>query len=199
MRGRGGRSKALGDALLAQAHQMCPWWHRVRAGTLQRARVRSARTPWRREVERRVEVGSRCGVPKTAATCQEMRLRLCFLQALRSRKRRRDSCFHYLYGYDEVDGSYALPDELQTCAVTGKCVTPDKLVQSEVGSRKALAQALVICPETGKRVCPDDLQTCQATGIQAIADCFGVDEVTHKFVLNNTFANYEKLKEGGET
>jgi len=27
------------------------------------------------------------------------RLRLCFPQTIRSRKLRRDSCFHYLYGY----------------------------------------------------------------------------------------------------
>jgi transposase len=33
MRGRGGRSEERGDAILAQAHQMCTWWHRVREGT----------------------------------------------------------------------------------------------------------------------------------------------------------------------
>ena len=30
------------------------------------------------------------------------RLHLCCLKALRSRKRRRDSCFHYLYGYSPI-------------------------------------------------------------------------------------------------
>src|SRR5216684_2567540 len=30
MRGRGGRSEEIGDSLLAQAHQMLTWWHRVR-------------------------------------------------------------------------------------------------------------------------------------------------------------------------
>src|SRR5215468_4210984 len=37
MRGRGGRSEEIGDALLAQAHQMFKWWHRVRQGTLKRS------------------------------------------------------------------------------------------------------------------------------------------------------------------
>jgi len=49
---RGGTSAELGVALLAQAHQMCPWWHRVREGTLQRATFRSSMSPLRREVER---------------------------------------------------------------------------------------------------------------------------------------------------
>src|SRR5213076_1948126 len=72
MRDRGGRSKKLGDALLAQAHQMFTWWHRVRDGTLKRSIFQSAMTPGRREVERLLEAGSRCGVPKTAGTCQDM-------------------------------------------------------------------------------------------------------------------------------
>jgi len=33
MRDRGGRSEAIGEALLEQAHQMFAWWHRVREGT----------------------------------------------------------------------------------------------------------------------------------------------------------------------
>ena len=72
MRSRGGRSKELGDALLAQAHQMFRWWHRVRDGTLNRSSFRSAMTPLRQEVERLLEAGSRCGVPKTAGTCQDI-------------------------------------------------------------------------------------------------------------------------------
>ena len=72
MRGRGGRSKELGDALLAQAHQMFLWWHRVRDGTLKRSSFRSAMTPVRQAVERLLDEGSRCGVPKTAGTCQDM-------------------------------------------------------------------------------------------------------------------------------
>src|SRR5215470_7089152 len=52
MRGRGGRSEEIGDALLAQAHQMFAWWHRVREGTLQRSSFRSYMSPLRQEVER---------------------------------------------------------------------------------------------------------------------------------------------------
>jgi len=72
MRDRGGRSEAIGDALLAQAHQMFTWWHRVREGTLQRSTFRSYMTPLRREVERLLDAGSHCGVPKTAGTCRDI-------------------------------------------------------------------------------------------------------------------------------
>jgi transposase len=70
MRGRGGCAEESGDALLAQAHQMCTWWHRGREGTLQRSTFRSSMPPLRREVERLLEAGSRCGVPQTAGTCR---------------------------------------------------------------------------------------------------------------------------------
>ena len=72
MRDRGGRSEESGDALLAQAHPMFVWWHRVREGTLQRSTFRSYMSPLRREVERLLAVGSQCGVPKTAGTCREI-------------------------------------------------------------------------------------------------------------------------------
>jgi transposase len=70
LRGRGGAAEALGDALLAQAHQRLTWWHRGRAGPRQRASVRSSRSPLRREVERGLAAGSRCGVPQTAGTVE---------------------------------------------------------------------------------------------------------------------------------
>ena len=69
MRDRGGCSEAIGDALLAQARQMFTWWHRVREGTLQHSTFRSYMTPLRREVERLLEAGRHCGMPKTAGTC----------------------------------------------------------------------------------------------------------------------------------
>src|SRR6266436_5765747 len=72
MRDRGGASAELGEALLAQAHQMFTWWHRVREGTLQRSTFRSYMTPLRREVERLVAAGSWWGVPKTAGTCRDI-------------------------------------------------------------------------------------------------------------------------------
>src|SRR5262245_45524747 len=72
MRGRGGSSEARGDALLVQAYPMFTWWHRVREGTLRRSTCRSYMTPRRREVERLVEVGSGCDVPKTAGACRDI-------------------------------------------------------------------------------------------------------------------------------
>lgn len=72
IRGRGGLSGEIGDALLAQAHQMFEWWHRVREGTLSRSTFRSYMTPLRREVERLLEAGSQCGAAKTAGTCREI-------------------------------------------------------------------------------------------------------------------------------
>ena len=72
MRARGGCSEELGDALLAQAHQMFTWWHRVQEGTLKRSTFRSSMTPLRREVERLLEAGRHCGMPKTAETCRDI-------------------------------------------------------------------------------------------------------------------------------
>jgi transposase len=72
IRGRGGTSEAIGEALLEQTHQMFSWWHRVRAGTLKRSTFRSYMTPLRREVERLLEAGSQCGVAKTEGTCREI-------------------------------------------------------------------------------------------------------------------------------
>jgi transposase len=72
MQSRGGVSEELGAALLAQAHQMFAWWHRVREGTLKRATFRSYMTPVRQEVERLLEKGSRCDVPTTAGTCRDI-------------------------------------------------------------------------------------------------------------------------------
>src|SRR6266403_649417 len=72
IRGRGGVSEEIGDALLAQAHQMFTWWHRGCEGTLTRSTFRSYMSPLRREVERLLEVGSQCGVPQTAGTCRDI-------------------------------------------------------------------------------------------------------------------------------
>jgi transposase len=72
MRDRGGVSAELGEALLRQAYQMFTWWHRVREGTLQRSTFRTYMTPLRHEVERLLEAGSHCGVPKTAGTCRDI-------------------------------------------------------------------------------------------------------------------------------
>lgn len=72
IRGRGGASEKIGDALLVQAHQMFEWWHRVREGTLARSTFRSYMSPLRQEVERLLEAGSQCGAAKTEGTCHEV-------------------------------------------------------------------------------------------------------------------------------
>ena len=72
MSARGGPSHALGEALRAQVRQMFHWWHRVRDGTWAPASFASSRRPIRREVERWLEAGQTCGVPKTEGTCREI-------------------------------------------------------------------------------------------------------------------------------
>ena len=72
IRGRGGASEEIGEALLEQAHQRFAWWHRVRDGTLKRSTFRSSMTPLRQEVERLLEAGSQCGVANTEGTCREI-------------------------------------------------------------------------------------------------------------------------------
>jgi transposase len=67
---RGGRSCAIGEALRAQARQMFQGWHRVRDGTLAHASVGRYMRPIQREVERWLEAGQICGVPKTEGVCR---------------------------------------------------------------------------------------------------------------------------------
>jgi transposase len=68
---RGGGSQAIGEALRAQARQMFHWWHRVRDGTLTHASFASYMWPVRRKVERLLNAGQTCGVPKTEGTCRK--------------------------------------------------------------------------------------------------------------------------------
>jgi transposase len=69
---RGGPSQAIGEALRAQARQMFHWWHRVRDGTLSHTTFACYMWPVRREVERLLDAGQTCGVPKTEGTCREI-------------------------------------------------------------------------------------------------------------------------------
>jgi transposase len=69
---RGGCSQEIGEALRAQVHLMFQWWHRVRAGTLAHTSFSSYMRPIRREVERLLEAGQTCGMPKTAGVCREI-------------------------------------------------------------------------------------------------------------------------------
>ena len=73
---RGGHSQEIGEGLQAQARRMFHWWHRVRDGTLAPASFVSYMRPIRQEVERLLEAGQTCGVPKTEGMCREiLRLR----------------------------------------------------------------------------------------------------------------------------
>jgi transposase len=69
---RGGPSQAIGEALRAEARQMFHWWHRVRDGTLAHASFAHYMRPIRREIERLLEAGQTCGVPKTEGTCRDI-------------------------------------------------------------------------------------------------------------------------------
>ena len=69
---RGGRARALGDAVWTQTRHLVPWWPRGRAGTLSPARVASSRRPIRRAVERLLAAGQTGGVPNTAGACREL-------------------------------------------------------------------------------------------------------------------------------
>jgi transposase len=69
---RGGCSREIGEALKAQARQMFHGWHRVRDGTLAHASFGRYMRPIRREVERLLEAGQICGVPKTEGVCREI-------------------------------------------------------------------------------------------------------------------------------
>jgi transposase len=69
---RGGRSRELGEALRAQIRQTFHWWHRVRDGTLAHASFVSYMWPVRHAVERLLEEGQTCGVPKTEGACREI-------------------------------------------------------------------------------------------------------------------------------
>jgi transposase len=69
---RGGQSRAIGEALRAQARPMFHEWHRVCDGTLAHASFAHYMRPIRREVERLLEAGQTCGVPKTEGVCREI-------------------------------------------------------------------------------------------------------------------------------
>ena len=69
---RGGRSREMGEALRGQTRQMFQWWHRVREGTLAHTTFASSMWPVRQEMERLLEAGQTCGVPKTEGTCREL-------------------------------------------------------------------------------------------------------------------------------
>jgi transposase len=69
---RGGRSREIGETLRGQARQMFHDWHRVRDGTLAHASFAAYMRPIRWEIERLLEAGQTCGIPKTEGTCRDI-------------------------------------------------------------------------------------------------------------------------------
>jgi transposase len=69
---RGGCSHEIGEAWRVQARRMVHDWPWVREGTLSHASCGVSMRPIRREVERRLEAGQTCGVPKTEGTCRDL-------------------------------------------------------------------------------------------------------------------------------
>jgi transposase len=69
---RGGAGAPIGEMLLEQAEVLFGWWHRVRDGTWSRATFQYYARWLRGEFREELSRGTRCGCPKTAATCQEL-------------------------------------------------------------------------------------------------------------------------------
>lgn len=67
-----GAARDVGEKLLALTKDMFTWWHRVRDGTLARSTFRANMRPVQTEMERLLEVGTRCGHPKVEATCRDV-------------------------------------------------------------------------------------------------------------------------------
>jgi transposase len=69
---RGGTAWRVGHALGAETRAIFALWHRVRDGTLSRARFQVAMRPHRRRVEAWLQRGTACRHTKTAATCRDV-------------------------------------------------------------------------------------------------------------------------------
>jgi transposase len=69
---RGGTAWRAGHALLVETRAIFALWHRVRDGTLSRARFQAAMRPHRRRVEAWLRRGTAGRHAKTAATCREV-------------------------------------------------------------------------------------------------------------------------------
>ncbi len=69
---RPGAAGDMGRKLLDEADRMFAWWHRVRDGTLPRARFQVYMRPLRARVEAVLAEGVALGDPKTAHTCAKL-------------------------------------------------------------------------------------------------------------------------------
>jgi transposase len=62
----------VGQQLLEYADLLWEWWHWVRDGTWQRSTLQHYVSVLRPAFREALGVGTRCGCPKTAATCREL-------------------------------------------------------------------------------------------------------------------------------
>jgi transposase len=69
---RSGAGAEVGARLLVDSEVLFEWWYRVRDGTWQRATLRRYVSGLRPAFRETLEAGTRCGCPKTAATCREL-------------------------------------------------------------------------------------------------------------------------------
>ena len=69
---RGGESRRIGEAILAQSDQMFDWWHRIRDGTMTRAAFQAKMKPVQQKVGQLLRQGAACAHDKTAGTCRDI-------------------------------------------------------------------------------------------------------------------------------
>jgi transposase len=69
---RGGESRPIGEAILAQSDLMFEWWHRVRDGTMTRATFQAKMKPVQQKVGKLLRQGTACAHDKTPGTCRDI-------------------------------------------------------------------------------------------------------------------------------
>jgi len=69
---RGGESRCIGEALLAQAELMFQWWHEVRDGTMSRTAFQEQMQTVQQRVSELLRRGAACDHSKTAGTCRDI-------------------------------------------------------------------------------------------------------------------------------
>jgi len=76
---RGGESKRIGDALLAESKQLFLWWNRFRDGKLSRESLRKYVSPLRKRVDALLDEGVATKHAKTSRTCVKIQSVGCCL------------------------------------------------------------------------------------------------------------------------
>jgi transposase len=69
---RSGNAGKIGDDILIYIQHMFQLWHQLKAGKISRATFKGAMRPIRKEIERLLTAGTRCGHAKTANTCNNI-------------------------------------------------------------------------------------------------------------------------------